>query len=120
MATFCRGRVRDRSASVDRARVRPSRPSRPRPMPRTWLGITGCAAWMCASAVLGRVASRQCALWPLRESKYVRFATSRRFRTTDAVRPSDAACKLPAFGRRFKVAEFQGFKDLETFETLKH
>ncbi len=92
-ATSCRGRVRDRWASADRARALPSPRSRPRRTPPTWRAITVCAAWMCASAARDRAASRRCARWRPLGSKFARSGTSRRFRTTDAVRRKGVACK---------------------------
>ena len=64
-----------------------------------WLAITVCARSMCASPVRVRAASPPSAHWPPPASKFAPSATSRRFRTTAAVRRSGAESKkqyLPA------------------------
>src|SRR5205085_1909983 len=49
-----------------------------------------CARWKCASPGRARAANRPSARWPLPALKCAAFATSRRFRTTAAVRRSAA------------------------------
>ena len=56
----------------------------------TWRAITVCARWMSGSPVRVPAASPRCALWQRQGSRFARFATSRRSRTTAAGRRRDA------------------------------
>src|SRR5438874_773886 len=87
------GRVRARSAFADHVRARHSPRSRPPATLPTWRATTAFVPWKSASVVRAQVANRRSAHWLQPALRFAILKTSRRFRTTVAVRRRGAEFK---------------------------
>src|SRR5947207_5163166 len=87
------GRVRARSVFADHVRARHSPRSRPPATLPTWRATTAFVPWKSASVVRAQVANRRSAHWLQPALRFAILKTSRRFRTTVAVRRRGAEFK---------------------------